>query len=55
MLSEAKHPSALSFVILNEVKHPSDYACHHGFFVRPWRTQNDVRLLCHAERSEASV
>jgi len=30
------------------MKHPSDYACHHGFFVRLWRTQNDsagVRAL----------
>jgi len=28
--------------MLNEVKHPSDYAYHHGFFVRLWRTQNDI-------------
>jgi hypothetical protein len=32
------------FVMLNEVKHPSDYACHHGFFVRLWRAQNDIWL-----------
>jgi len=30
--------------MLNEVKHPSDYACYHGFFVRLWRTQNDIWL-----------
>jgi len=35
------------FVMLNEVKHPSDYACHYGFFVRFWRTQNDVWLRIH--------
>jgi hypothetical protein len=29
-------------VMLNEVKHPPEQASRHGFFVRLWRTQNDI-------------
>jgi len=28
--------------MLNEVKHPAEQASRHGFFVRLWRTQNDI-------------
>ena len=26
------------------MKHPAEQASHHGFFVRLWRTQNDIYL-----------
>jgi hypothetical protein len=26
------------------MKHPAEQASYHGFFVRLWRTQNDIGL-----------